>query len=141
MAQSKSQPKTQAKIATEVRKPKETLEVPEKIEPIPIPDPVVTAPVAPSGTCVDWINQAGITDVANAFILINRESGCRVNATNASSGAYGIPQALPGGKMASMGDDWQTNPVTQLRWMQDYVVSRYGSWANAVGFSNANGWY
>lgn len=96
--------------------------------------------VSVSGSCADWIAQAGITDVASALILINRESGCRVNASN-PSGAYGIPQALPGSKMASAGADWQTNPVTQLKWMQGYVMGRYGSWANAVAHSNSTGWY
>jgi hypothetical protein len=100
------------------------------------------APVkTPSGDCVKWITEAGIKDVSNAFILIGRESGCRWNATNASSGAYGIPQALPGTKMASAGADWKTNPVTQLRWMNGYVLARYHSWAGAVAFSKANGWY
>lgn len=70
-----------------------------------------------------------------------RESGCRVNARNASSGAYGIPQALPGNKMASAGADWETNPITQLKWMDGYVKSRYGSWAGAVSFWNQHHWY
>lgn len=93
------------------------------------------------GSCTDWIKQAGVTDVNNAYTLIMRESGCRVNATNASSGAYGIPQALPGSKMASAGSDWQTNPVTQIRWMDGYVKARYGGWAQAVAFWNQNHWY
>jgi len=102
---------------------------------------VAPAPVvAPSGSCATWIAEAGITDVADAMIVINRESGCRVNAAN-PSGAYGIPQALPGSKMASAGADWQTNPVTQLIWMQGYVISRYGSWAGAVAQENNYGWY
>ena len=146
LAQHKSQQKTkeQAKIVTEVRTPKEPLKVPEPIKPIPEPAPApkpVVAPTAPTGTCAEWMTQAGITDPGNAIILINRESGCNPSATNRSSGAYGIPQALPGTKMASAGADWQTNPVTQLKWMQNYVVSRYGSWAGAVGFSNTHGWY
>lgn len=87
------------------------------------------------------MREAGITDTNSAYILIMRESGCRVNAKNSSSSAYGIPQALPGSKMASAGADWQTNPVTQLRWMQGYVVSRYGGWTGALNHSNAYGWY
>ena len=79
-------------------------------------------------------------DLAAAIDLIYHESGCRVNATNASSGAYGIPQALPGSKMASAGSDWETNPVTQIRWMAGYV-SRYGGWQGAIQFWYAHGWY
>ncbi len=57
------------------------------------------------------------------------------------SGAYGLPQALPGHKMASAGSDWATNPVTQIRWMREYVNSRYGGSCNALAHHNANGWY
>lgn len=98
--------------------------------------------VAVTGTCADWIRAAGVAeaDVAAALDLINHESGCRANATNAYSGAYGIPQALPGSKMASAGADWQTNPVTQIRWMAGYV-SRYGGWQGALNFWYAHGWY
>lgn len=95
----------------------------------------------PSGTCTDWIAQAGIADIANAYWLIMHESGCNVYATNRSSGAYGIPQALPGSKMASAGSDWQTNPITQIRWMDSYVKGRYGGWAQAVAFWQAYHWY
>lgn len=100
------------------------------------------AAVAVTGTCADWIRAAGVAeaDVAAALDLINHESGCRVNATNAYSGAYGIPQALPGSKMASAGADWETNPVTQIRWMSSYV-SRYGGWQGALNFWYAHGWY
>lgn len=98
--------------------------------------------VAVSGTCADWARQAGVSevDLAAAVELMNRESGCRVNATNAYSGAYGIPQALPGNKMASAGADWETNPVTQIRWMAGYV-NRYGGWQGALNFWYAHGWY
>ena len=55
-----------------------------------------------------------------------RESGWRWNAANAS-GAYGIPQALPGSKMATAGADWQTNPATQIKWGLGYIQSIYGT--------------
>ena len=98
--------------------------------------------VVVSGTCADWARAAGVSeaDLAAAIELMNRESGCRVDAANAYSGAYGIPQALPGNKMASAGADWQTNPVTQIRWMAGYV-SRYGGWQGALNFWYAHGWY
>jgi hypothetical protein len=73
--------------------------------------------------------------------IIERESGGRVNATNPVSGAYGIPQALPGGKMASAGADWQTNPVTQVRWMVHYVDATYGSPCAAWSHWQATGTY
>ena len=86
--------------------------------------------------CAGWAREAGVSeaDLEAALDLIYHESGCRVDATNPSSGAYGIPQSLPGYKMASMGDDWQTNPVTQIRWMADYVATRYGGWHEAQAF-------
>ena len=73
--------------------------------------------------------------------LWNRESGWNLHATNPSSGAYGIPQALPGSKMSSAGSDWRTNPVTQIRWGLDYISDRYGTPCGAWGHSEATGWY
>lgn len=98
--------------------------------------------IAVTGSCADWVRAAGVAeaDVAAAVDLINHESGCRPNAQNAYSGAYGIPQALPGSKMASAGSDWETNPITQIKWMAGYV-SRYGGWQGALNFWYAHGWY
>lgn len=73
--------------------------------------------------------------------IVERESGWNVAATNASSGAYGLVQALPGSKMASAGSDWKTNAATQIKWGLDYMKSRYGSPAAAWKFWQANGWY
>lgn len=97
-----------------------------------------TAPsVAVSGTCEDWMRQAGVSDMVNAKILIMRESGCNPNAVNASSGACGLQQELPCGKSGcGLG-----NPVCQIKWMQNYCNQRYGSWAGAVAHSNSVGWY
>lgn len=94
-------------------------------------------------TCASWARAAGVSeaDLSAALDLIYRESGCRVDASNASSGAYGIPQALPGSKMAAMGSDWATNPVTQIRWMIGYVNGRYGGWSQALDYWYAHGWY
>jgi len=92
---------------------------------------------APSGSCADWIRGAGIGDVANANELIRRESGCNPFARNKSSGACGVAQELPCGKSGcALGDG-----ACQVKWMNSYVMSRYGSWANAVGFHNRNNWY
>ena len=97
----------------------------------------------PAGSHTDWMSAAGISasDQGSANAIISQESGWRVNATNRSSGAYGIPQALPGSKMASAGSDWQINPITQLKWMNSYVVGRYGSWQNAYAHKKSKGWY
>lgn len=73
--------------------------------------------------------------------LWERESHWNPHAENPSSGAYGIPQALPGSKMASAGDDWQTNPATQITWGLGYIAGRYGSPCGAWGHSEAVGWY
>jgi hypothetical protein len=73
--------------------------------------------------------------------LWNAESGWNVAAANPSSGAYGIPQALPGSKMASAGADWQTNPATQIRWGLGYIQSVYGSPCSAWSHEQAYGWY
>ncbi|WP_244629250.1 hypothetical protein [Clavibacter capsici] len=72
--------------------------------------------------------------------LWTKESGWRVNAYN-PSGAYGIPQALPGSKMASVGADWQTNPATQITWGLQYIDSRYGSPCGAKAHSVLKNWY
>ncbi|WP_400999069.1 lytic transglycosylase domain-containing protein [Agromyces sp. GXQ0307] len=73
--------------------------------------------------------------------LWNKESGWRVNAYNASSGAYGIPQALPGSKMATAGADWETNAGTQIEWGLGYIQGRYGTPCGAWAHSQSVGWY
>ncbi|MEV1285789.1 lytic transglycosylase domain-containing protein [Micromonospora sp. NPDC049679] len=73
--------------------------------------------------------------------LWNKESGWNHKARNSSSGAFGIPQALPGGKMASAGDDWQTSPATQVKWGLGYIKDRYGSPCKAWSHSQSVGWY
>lgn len=70
-----------------------------------------------------------------------RESGWDVYAHNPSSGAHGIPQALPGSKMASHGPDWWSNPFTQIAWGLDYILGRYGTPCNALAYSRSVGWY
>ena len=70
-----------------------------------------------------------------------RESNWNVYADNPTSSAYGIPQALPGAKMASAGADWATNPVTQIEWGLGYIRDRYGSPCAAWGHSESTGWY
>ena len=111
------------------------------ITPVPTAKPASTPKIAlktaSSGTCSSWITAAGIADVANALELIRRESNCNPYAKNSSSGACGVAQELPCGKSGcALGDG-----ACQVRWMNHYVLSRYGSWAGAVSFHNANNWY
>ncbi|MEW2376322.1 lytic transglycosylase domain-containing protein [Micromonospora sp. NPDC047812] len=73
--------------------------------------------------------------------LWDKESGWNHKARNPSSGAYGIPQALPGSKMGSVADDWQTNPATQIKWGLGYIEGRYGSPCKAWAHSQDVGWY
>ena len=73
--------------------------------------------------------------------LWTRESHWNTKASNSSSGAYGIPQALPGSKMATFGDDWRTNPATQIKWGLNYIAQVYGTPCGAWAHSQATGWY
>ncbi|MGW0463901.1 aggregation-promoting factor C-terminal-like domain-containing protein [Streptomyces sp. NPDC003027] len=73
--------------------------------------------------------------------IVSHESGWNHTATNSSSGAYGLVQALPATKMASAGSDWKTNPATQIKWGLNYMNERYGSPNAAWAFWQANGWY
>lgn len=93
-----------------------------------------TAPV--SGSCEDWMAQAGIPIISSAKTLIMNESGCRPNAVNPSSGACGIAQALPCSKMPCTLQD----PVCQLRWMNSYVVERYTTWDRALAYWHCIGY-
>ncbi|MFJ4106824.1 aggregation-promoting factor C-terminal-like domain-containing protein [Oerskovia enterophila] len=74
-------------------------------------------------------------------LLWMKESRWNATAENRSSGAYGIPQALPGSKMASAGADWRTNPATQITWGLGYIEGRYGTPCGAWSHSQAKGWY
>ena len=97
----------------------------------------------PSGSKADWMRAAGIGDSDFGYVdyIISHESGWNYRAVNRSSGAYGLPQSLPAGKLASAGADWRDNPVTQLRWANNYAVGRYGSWEAAYRFWVTNHWW
>jgi hypothetical protein len=73
--------------------------------------------------------------------LWSHESGWNVSAANPSSGAYGIPQALPGSKMATAGPEWQTNAATQIKWGLGYIRGSYGSPCGAWAHEESSGWY
>ncbi len=119
-------------------------------EPEPAPAAAGFAPVA--GTPDPGTAQAIAADMVAArgwgsaefdclVALWNKESGWNVYAMNRSSGAYGIPQALPGTKMATAGADWQTNPATQITWGLGYIQARYGTPCGAWAHSQSVGWY
>lgn len=103
-------------------------------------------PVVPAGTAQAYA--AGLvagrgwasSEFSCLVALWNRESGWNSRAAN-PSGAYGIPQSLPGSKMASAGGDWQNSAETQITWGLGYISGSYGSPCGAWAHSNAVGWY
>jgi outer membrane biosynthesis protein TonB len=86
-------------------------------------------------------SRIGSTQFSCLDKLWNRESGWNPHAYNRSSGAYGIPQALPGSKMASAGANWRTSAITQIAWGLGYIRSVYGTPCGAWGHSEGHGWY
>lgn len=142
----KPQPKPVSKPA---EKPAEATPVPVKAEPVQAPTPApVAAPVAPkavvpqttniAGTKQDWMTAAGIPPNQWVYVdfIVSHESGWNPNAVNAGSGACGLGQQLPCGKWAGSWND----PVAALKAMTGYV-GRYGGWAGAYLFWQANHWY
>lgn len=97
----------------------------------------------PTGSHQNWMKQAGFSPSEYAAIdyIVNHESSWNPQAVNPSSGAYGLPQSLPASKLASAGSDWRTNPITQLKWMRNYVNERYGGANGALAFWKRNHWY
>ncbi|MEV4415326.1 transglycosylase SLT domain-containing protein [Catellatospora sp. NPDC049609] len=83
----------------------------------------------------------GYSQMVPLVKLWQHESGWNHKAENSGSGAYGIPQALPGDKMAKFGDDWRTNPATQIKWGLDYIKNRYDTPAGAWNHFQDNNWY
>ena len=109
------------------------------------------APVAPEGgqkgeyqkyALSQFMNYGWAASELDPLIkLWNRESGWNPNSHNKSSGAHGIPQAVPASKMAAYGSDYYTNGYTQIRWGLNYVRNRYGSPSNAWAHFCSKGWY
>ncbi len=99
-------------------------------------------PTAAQAIARDMLLQRGWGDDQFGCLveLWNHESGWNVYASN-PSGAYGIPQALPGSKMATAGADWETNPATQISWGLGYISGRYGTPCGAWDAFNSKGWY
>lgn len=102
--------------------------------------PLTTA-VLPATAKGYALSLVGSAQFACLLPLWQRESGWNATDMNTSSGAYGIPQALPGTKMATAGADWRTNPLTQVRWGVGYIHGRYGTPCAAWAHEQAFGWY
>jgi hypothetical protein len=112
----------------------------------PAPAPTRQAPAEPPMTPPGSPREYALSLVGSAQFacldpLWERESGWNAYAKNPGSGAYGIPQSLPGDKMASAGPDWQTDPDTQVRWGVSYIDSIYGSPCAAWQHEETDGWY
>lgn len=103
-----------------------------------IPDPGTAQAIA-----YEILKSRGLSDAEYSCLvaLWDRESHWNVYSSNSSSGAYGIPQALPGEKMASAGADWATNPATQITWGLGYIADRYSTPCGAWAHSQDVGWY
>jgi hypothetical protein len=170
-AQPVSPPSVAAAPALATYRPTPSVTITDDVEaarPIPVPKPTPTySPPAPSsapaatpypsytplpprqtavavsGSPRDYAESlVGAAQFACLDPLWDRESGWNPYAQNPSSGAYGIPQALPGSKMASAGADWATNGDTQVRWgVELYIDPVYGSACNALAHENKYGWY
>lgn len=110
---------------------------------IAIPRAAAPNPGSAQAVARDMVRARGWGDdqYSCLYNLWQRESNWNVYAQNRSSGAYGIPQALPGSKMATAGGDWQTNPVTQISWGLGYIAGRYGTPCGAWAHSESVGWY
>ncbi len=114
------------------------------LEPVHQAEVIGTKVELPPGTHQDWMAAAGISADDYGFVefIVGHEGGwepCKVqggaiNCAYGGSMGYGVVQATPGSKMASAGDDWRTNPITQLRWATGYAVGRYGSWGAAYNY-------
>ncbi len=103
----------------------------------------LSATINVSGDKASLMAAAGIAESDYAYVdyIISRESGWRPGARNSSSGAYGLCQSLPASKMASVGGDYLTNPVTQLRWCSGYAAGRYGGWQGAYNAWLVQHWW
>ena len=112
--------------------------------PAPVADPGAgTDPESAKAIARSMMSGYGWSDSEFSCLenLWNRESSWNYQAQNASSGAYGIPQALPGAKMSEVADDWATNPSTQITWGLGYISGRYGTPCSAWAHSESVGWY
>ncbi|MFF7634897.1 transglycosylase SLT domain-containing protein [Kitasatospora sp. NPDC008050] len=109
--------------------------------PAPAPQPVVATDTSPSGIRALAQSMVPANQWASFANIVSHESSWNFQATNPSSGSYGLGQALPASKMASAGSDWRSNPVTQIKWTLNYMNERYGSPNAAWSFWQSHHWY
>ena len=137
-------------VEAEVAQPVEVIkaEAPKVVDttsvaPTPAPEPPKPTPVQLPTTKEEIMQAAGIprSDWSAVDYIVSKESSWRHTAVNKASGATGLCQSLPASKMRSAGEDYLTNPVTQLRWCDSYAKSRYGGWQQAKQFWLANHWW
>lgn len=121
----------------------EEVVVPHFIPPanMPPPDPGTAQELAYNLLDAHGWTENKEQEYACLVMLWQRESSWNYQAMNSSSGAYGIPQSLPGDKMAAFGEDWQTNPETQIKWGLSYIQNRYGSPCKAWEHSELHNYY
>ncbi|MFC0527730.1 aggregation-promoting factor C-terminal-like domain-containing protein [Phytohabitans kaempferiae] len=135
-----------AQKATDAANRKKRADELAKAEPPPFAGPIPASCNVYSGNrktgCALLLSSGfGLDQMPCLDKLWTKESGWNHKARNPSSGAYGIPQAYPGGKMVSAGADWQTNPVTQIKWGLGYIKGRYGDPCAAWARSEDTGSY
>jgi hypothetical protein len=113
------------------------------VQPQPVTEVTEVASTPPLSPREQLMNLAGIqpADYGAADYIISHESSWRFSATEPHTGAYGLCQSLPAIKMASAGSDWQTDPVTQLKWCNSYALTRYGGWQGAYTHWVAYRWW
>ena len=134
------------KLETKVIEEKKAAEALKNSGPVPYDGPIPSSCSEYNGSrkigCAMMLDAGfGIAEFPCLDKLWDHESGWNYKATNRSSGAYGIPQAYPGRKMASAGSDWKTNPATQIEWGLGYVEGRYDSPCGAWNHFQENGSY
>jgi hypothetical protein len=141
----------QAKVAQQAAPPKAQAKPSASAKPSPAPSPSPFGPIPAS--CSEYTGNVaigcalmldagyGLDQMPCLKNLWMKESGWRTNAGNASSGAYGIPQSLPGSKMAVYGADWRTNPATQIKWGLNYIKTKYQTPCGAWSTFRAKGYY
>ena len=117
--------------------------IPITPKPEPVKEPVREEPKSSRSIAREKIETFGWDEKQFECLenLWEKESNWNHEAANPKSSAYGIPQALPGERMSSEGEDWQTNPKTQIRWGLKYIYNRYEKPCNAWQFWIKNNWY
>jgi hypothetical protein len=145
-----------AKAARERAARQAALRAAASASPTPTPAPAPSSPAPVSTTPTPTAPSGSPRQIAESLLssygwsssqfscldpLWNAESGWNPTAQNTASGAYGIPQALPGSKMASAGPDWQTDATTQIKWGLGYIKGTYGSPCSAWAHEQSTGWY